>query len=75
MATAKTEIANLTQFLRIFTKDEKFQIQQADGRLGKRYAIVEKTDGSVNLKSGYMTFKEMECYMYGMRINLETFFK
>lgn len=64
---ASEENEALTNFLKMVTKDENLVIQNADGRLGKKYAIAEKSDiGTINVKSNFMTYNEMNCFFMGV---------
>ena len=64
--TVKQENEALTNFLVMLTKEDLF-IQNADGRLGKKYAIAEKTEnGGINVKCNFMTYSEMNCFFMGV---------
>jgi len=63
----KQEVDALTNFLRVIDKEEKYLISKADSRLGKRYAITEKTEiGGINVKSNFMTYSEMNAFFMGI---------
>ena len=57
---------SLTNLLRVSDKNQKYFIAK-DQITGKRFAIAEFGEpGSVNIKSNFMTFKEMECFLFGV---------
>jgi hypothetical protein len=64
----KNENEALTNFLRsAFTKNDDFFIQNADDRIGKKYAIAKKTErGGIDVKTNFMTYNEMNCFFMGM---------
>ncbi len=67
--TVKQENEALTNFLLNFTDKENLFIQNADGRIGKKYCIAEKTEnGGVNIKSNFMTYNEMNCFFMGILV-------
>lgn len=56
----------LTKLLRVSDKNLNYFITM-DQITGKRFAISEFGEpGSVNIKSNFMTFKEMECFLFGI---------
>jgi len=62
----KAKKESLTKLLRVSDKDLKYFIT-TDEITGKRFAIAEFGEpGSVNIKSNFMTFKEMESYLFGV---------
>ena len=57
---------SLTRLLRVSDKKLKYFII-TDQITGKRFAIAEFGEpGQVNIKSDFMAFKEMECFLFGM---------
>ena len=57
---------SLTKLLRISDKNQKYFIDK-DQITGKRFAISEFGEpGQVIVKSNFMTFKEMECFLFGV---------
>ena len=57
---------SLTSLLRVSDKNLNYFIA-TDQITGKRFAIAEFGEpGSVNIKSNFMTFKEMECFLFGV---------
>lgn len=57
---------SLTRLLRVTDKNLKYFITK-DQITGKRFAVAEFGEpGSVNIKSNFMTFKEMECFLFGV---------
>ena len=57
---------SLTRLLRVSDKALNYFIT-TDQITGKRFAVAESREpGSVNIKSNFMTFKEMECYLFGV---------
>lgn len=57
---------SLTKLLRVSDKNQKYFIAK-DQITGKRFAVAEFGEpGQVNIKSNYMTFKEMECFLFGV---------
>jgi len=56
----------LTKLLRVCDKNENYFIK-TDQITGKRFALAEfGKPGEVNIKSNFMTFKEMECFLFGL---------
>lgn len=56
----------LQNALRSFGFSEKYFIQNADARLGHKFAIATKTEtGGINIHSNFMTYDEMNCYLFG----------
>lgn len=45
--------------------DKKYSIEPSDARLGQRFAIAVKTENSVNIKTEFMTYDEMNCFING----------
>lgn len=57
----------LSNFLKVFDKNQKYFIEIADRRIGKKFAISENTEnGGINTKSNFMTYDEMNCFFMGM---------
>lgn len=57
---------SLTSLLRVSDKKLLYFIT-TDQITGKRFALAEFGEpGSVNIKSNFMTFKEMECFLFGV---------
>lgn len=57
---------SLTKLLRVSDGKQRYFIA-TDQITGKRFAIAEFGEpGSVNIKSNFMTFKEMECFLFGV---------
>lgn len=57
---------SLTNLLRVSDNSKKYFIT-TDQITGKRFAFAEFGEpGSVNIKSNFMTFKEMECFLFGV---------
>ncbi|TDD77160.1 hypothetical protein [Flavobacterium caseinilyticum] len=57
---------SLTKFLRVSDKNQKYFIT-TDQITGKRFAVAEFGEpGEVNIKSNFMKFKEMECFLFGV---------
>ena len=57
---------SLTNLLRVSDKNKNYFIT-TDQITGKRFAVAEFGEpGSVNIKSNFMTFKEMECFLFGV---------
>jgi len=57
---------SLTKLLRNFDPQQKYFIT-TDQVTGKRFAVAEFGEpGHVNIKSNFMTFKEMECFLFGV---------
>lgn len=70
-STQKKE--SLTKLLRISDKNQKYFIDK-DQITGKRFALAEFGEpGQVNIKSNYMTFKEMECFLFGVNATRNEF--
>ena len=59
------KIESLTKFLRMLTEDETLFIK-SDEITGIRFALAKKTGGSYNCISDFMSYKEMDCYFFGM---------
>ena len=56
----------LTNFLKMVTKNENLFIKN-DEIKGKTFAIAEKQEGnSIYTKTNFMTYKEMNCYFFGV---------
>ena len=56
---------SLTKLLRVSFAELNYFII-TDQITGKRFAVAEFGEpGSLSVKSNFMTFKEMECYLYG----------
>lgn len=57
---------SLTNLLSVTSGSKKHFIT-TDQITGKRFAIAEFGEpGQVNIKSNFMTFKEMECFLFGV---------
>jgi len=57
---------SLTNLLRVSDNSQKYFIT-TDQITGKRFAVAEFGEpGQVNIKSNFMTFKEMECFLFGV---------
>lgn len=57
---------SLLKLLRVSDKNQCYFIT-TDEITGKRFAVAEFGEpGTVNIKSNFMTFKEMECYLFGV---------
>lgn len=57
---------SLLKLLRVSDKNHCYFIT-TDEITGKRFAVAEFGEpGTVNIKSNFMTFKEMECYLFGV---------
>lgn len=57
---------SLTKLLRVSDKNQNYFIK-TDQITGKRFALAEFGEpGQVNIKSNFMTFKEMESYLFGV---------
>ena len=64
--TTNTQKENLNNALRHYNFNEKYFIQTSDKRLGKKYAIVSKTDnGGLIAHTNYMDYEQMNCYLFG----------
>jgi hypothetical protein len=62
----KTKKESLTKLLRVSDKNQKYFIT-TDQITGKRFALAQFGEpGSVHIKSNFMTFKEMECFLFGI---------
>lgn len=62
----KSKKESLTSMLRCSDPNLNYFIT-TDQVTGKRFAVAEFGEpGSVNIKSDFMTFKEMECYLFGV---------
>ena len=46
--------------------DDKYFIYQCDGRLGNKFAVAEPSGSGISNITGFMTYKEMGCYFYGI---------
>ena len=55
----------LTKFLSMLTKNENLFIK-TDEIHGKNFAIAEKQEHGINVKTNFMTYEEMNCYFYGV---------
>lgn len=64
--THAKKIESLTTFLKIVTTDENLFIYNSDGRCGSTFAVAEKQGSAVNTISNFMTYKEMNCYFFGI---------
>lgn len=57
---------SLLRLLRVSDKNQNYFIT-TDQITGKRFAVAQFGEpGQVNIKSNFMTFKEMECYLFGV---------
>jgi hypothetical protein len=57
---------SLTKLLRVSEPKHSYFIK-TDQVSGKRFAVAEFGEpGTVNIKSDFMTFKEMECFLFGV---------
>lgn len=57
---------SLTNLLRVSDNNQKYFIT-TDQITGKRFAVAEFGEsGSLNIKSNFMTYKEMECFLFGV---------
>ena len=57
---------SLLKRLRVFDKEQHYFIT-TDRITGKRFAVAQFGEpGQVNIKSNFMTFKEMECFLFGV---------
>ena len=57
---------SLLKLLRIFDKEQHYFIT-TDQITGKRFAVAQFGEpGQFNIKSNFMTFKEMECFLFGV---------
>ena len=57
---------SLTKLLRASDPKQKYFITN-DQITGKRFAVAEFGEpGQVNIKSNFMVFKEMECFLFGV---------
>ncbi|QRE03489.1 hypothetical protein [Flavobacterium psychrophilum] len=57
---------SLTNLLRVSDNNQKYFIT-TDQITGRRFAVAEFGEpGSVNIKSNFMTYKEMECFLFGV---------
>ena len=64
--TTTTKKESLTNFLRNLDKSQKYFIK-TDEVTGKRFAIAEFGEpGSVNIKCDFMTFEQMNAYLFGI---------
>lgn len=62
----KEQKDNLLRLLRVSDTKQKYFIT-SDQITGKRFAVAEFGEpGQVNIKSNFMTFKEMECFLFGV---------
>jgi hypothetical protein len=62
----KSKKESLTKLLRVSDKNQNYFIV-TDEITGKRFALAQFGEpGSVNIKSNFMTFKEMECFLFGV---------
>lgn len=65
--TKSQQKEGLTNFLKMVTKNENLFIYNSDGRCGNTFAIAENTEnGGISTKSNFMTYKEMNCYFFGV---------
>lgn len=66
MTSFKDQKQSLTSLLRASDPKLKYFIT-TDQVTGKRFAVAEFGEpGSVNIKSNFMTFKEIESYLFGV---------
>lgn len=63
--TASKKIEGLTKFLKIVSNNENLFIK-IDEITGKRFAIAEKQQNSVDTKTDFMDYKQMECFLFGV---------
>ena len=57
---------SLLKKLRVFDKEQRYFIT-TDQITGKRFAVAQSGQpGEVHIKSNFMTFKEMECFLFGV---------
>jgi len=57
---------SLTRMLRVSDPKQNYFIG-TDQITGKRFALYEcAKPGSLNVKSNFMTFKQMECFFFGL---------
>ena len=56
---------SLLRLLRVFDKEQRYFIT-TDQITGKRFADAQFVEPGVNIKSNFMTFKEMECFLFGI---------
>lgn len=60
------KIESLTKLLRVSDKNQNYFII-ADQVTGKRFAVAQFGEpGQVNIKSNFMNFKEIECFLFGV---------
>lgn len=67
--TVAKKIESLTRFLKIVSNNENVFIKK-DEITGQRFAIAERnlTDGSIDIKSNYMSYKEADAFFFGVMI-------
>lgn len=53
---------------------QDFTLHNADGRLGKMVALAKVKVGSVDIKTDFMTYTEMNCFIRGYGIKGENRF-
>lgn len=64
--TQSEKKGSLTKLLRVSDPKQNYFIT-TDQITGKRFAVAEFGEpGSVNVKSNFMTFTEMECFLFGV---------
>jgi len=59
------KVEALTNALRTYGIPAKYHIATADARMGQRFSIGEKSDGSLRLHTNFMTYEEMNCFFFG----------
>ena len=55
----------LSNALAHYNFDKKYSVDIADKRIGHKFAIVTKTETSLNVHTNYMTYDEFNAYLYG----------
>lgn len=66
MTSFQKKKQTLTELLRVSDTKQKYFIA-TDQITGKRFSIAEfGSPGCINIKSNFMTFKEMEAYLFGV---------
>lgn len=64
--TRDKKIESLTNFLNMVTKNENLFVK-TDEIKGKTFAIAEKKEnGTLSVKTNFMTYEEMNCYFFGV---------
>jgi len=64
--TVTQKVEALNNALQHYSFPEKYFIQQADGRIGHKFAIASKPEErSLHIHTSYMTYEEMNSFFIG----------